>query len=110
MERDIDIRNDLYGNIVLSEDSTMFSGIAGKVNKDVAAFAPSNMKIRVVTPPARRHSVWIGGSISASLGTFQQIWVSKSGSLSLLPAPLHLRLAHLLPICMVCMATLGPRP
>ncbi|WKA08978.1 hypothetical protein VitviT2T_026658 [Vitis vinifera] len=52
----------------------MFSGIVGKVNKDVTAFAPSNMKIRVVTPPTRRHSVWIGGSISASLGIFQQIW------------------------------------
>ena len=26
----------------------------------------------------RRYSVWIGGSILASLGTFQQMWMSKA--------------------------------
>ncbi len=26
----------------------------------------------------RRFSVWIGGSIMASLGTFQQMWMSKA--------------------------------
>ncbi|KAH7518565.1 hypothetical protein FEM48_Zijuj09G0185000 [Ziziphus jujuba var. spinosa] len=36
-----------------------------------------NMKIKVVAPPERKYSVWIGGSISASLTTFQQMWISK---------------------------------
>ncbi|OIT00636.1 actin-3 [Nicotiana attenuata] len=34
--------------------------------------APSNMKIKVVAPPERKNRVWIGGSILASLNTFQQ--------------------------------------
>jgi hypothetical protein len=31
------------------------------------------MKIKVVAPPERKYSVWIGGSILASLSTFQQV-------------------------------------
>ena len=30
------------------------------------------------TPTERRFAVWIGGSILASLGSFQQLWMSKS--------------------------------
>lgn len=29
-------------------------------------------------PVERKYSAWIGGSILASLGTFQQMWVSKA--------------------------------
>jgi Actin len=36
------------------------------------------MKIKVVAPPERQYSVWIGGSILASLSTFQQMWVSMA--------------------------------
>merc|ERR1712085_194488 len=35
------------------------------------------MKIKVVAPPERKYSVWIGGSILASLSPFQQMWISK---------------------------------
>jgi hypothetical protein len=41
------------------------------------------MKIKIVAPPERKYSVWIGGSILASLSTFQQMWVSKQVSLFL---------------------------
>merc|ERR1712157_268750 len=34
-------------------------------------------KIKVVAPPERKYSVWIGGSILSSLSTFQQMWISK---------------------------------
>ncbi|MHC0039877.1 hypothetical protein [Pseudoneobacillus sp. C159] len=30
-----------------------------------------------MAPPERKYSVWIGGSILASLSTFQQMWISK---------------------------------
>merc|ERR1711953_679115 len=39
--------------------------------------APSTMKIKIIAPPEREHSAWIGGSILASLSTFQQMWISK---------------------------------
>ncbi|XP_031557391.1 actin, non-muscle 6.2-like [Actinia tenebrosa] len=35
------------------------------------------MKIKIIAPPERKYSVWIGGSILASLSTFQQMWISK---------------------------------
>jgi actin len=37
----------------------------------------TTMKIKIVAPPERKYSVWIGGSILASLLTFQQMWISK---------------------------------
>ncbi len=78
MRCDVDIRRDLYANIVLSGGSTMFPGIADRVSKELTALAPSSMKIKVVAPHERKYSVWIGGSILASLSTFQQMWIAKS--------------------------------
>jgi len=77
MKCDVDIRSDLYSNIVLSGGSTMFEGLADRLTKEMVALAPSTMTIKVVAPPERKYSVWIGGSILASLSTFQQMWISK---------------------------------
>ncbi|KAI3445687.1 hypothetical protein Pfo_002352 [Paulownia fortunei] len=48
---------DLYGNIVLSGGSTMFSGIADRMSREITALAPSSMKIKVVAPPERKYSL-----------------------------------------------------
>ena len=77
MSCDVDIRKDLYANIVLSGGTTMYPGIAERLTKEVTALAPPTMKIKVVAPPERKYSVWIGGSILSSLSTFQQMWISK---------------------------------
>ncbi|XP_074144461.1 beta-actin-like protein 2 isoform X3 [Sminthopsis crassicaudata] len=74
---DVDLRKDLYANTVLSGGSTMYPGIADRMQKEILALAPSTMKIKVIAPPERKYSVWIGGSILASLSTFQQMWISK---------------------------------
>jgi actin-related protein len=36
------------------------------------------MKIKIIAPPERKYSVWIGGSILASLSTFQTLWITKA--------------------------------
>jgi actin-related protein len=77
MKCDVDIRKDLYANIVLSGGTTMFPGIGDRMEKEVRNLAPPTMKIKVIAPPERKYSVWIGGSILASLSTFQQMWISK---------------------------------
>ena len=74
---DPDIRKDLYGNVVLAGGNTLFPGIADRMQKELTALAPSTMKIKIIAPPERKYSVWIGGSILASLSTFQQMWISK---------------------------------
>ncbi|KAF7684611.1 actin [Astathelohania contejeani] len=78
MKCDVDIRRELYGNIVLSGGTTMYDGLSDRLTKEVSALAPSSMKIKVVSPPERKYSVWIGGSILASLSTFQQMWITKA--------------------------------
>jgi len=78
MKCDVDIRKDLYANIVLSGGTTMYPGIGERMTKELNALAPSTMKIKVVAPPERKYSVWIGGSILASLSTFQSMWISKA--------------------------------
>jgi len=77
MKCDVDIRRELYANVVLSGGTTMFQGIGERMTKELTALAPSTMKIKVVAPPERKYSVWIGGSILSSLSTFQQMWISK---------------------------------
>lgn len=78
MRSDMDIRKDLYANIVLSGGSTMFAGIGDRIQKEIGALAPASMKIKIIAPPERKYSVWIGGSILASLTTFQEMWISKN--------------------------------
>ncbi|KAL1404475.1 hypothetical protein pipiens_018869 [Culex pipiens pipiens] len=77
MKCDVDIRKDLYANIVMSGGTTMYPGIADRMQKEITALAPSTIKIKIIAPPERKYSVWIGGSILASLSTFQQMWISK---------------------------------
>ncbi|MBZ3873924.1 Actin, cytoplasmic 1 [Sciurus carolinensis] len=77
MKCDVDIRKDLYANTVLSGGTTMYPGIADRMQKAITALAPSTMKTKIIAPPEHKYSVWIGGSILASLSTFQQMWISK---------------------------------
>jgi len=77
MKCDVDIRKDLYANVVLSGGTTMYMGIADRMSKEITALAPASMKVKIIAPPERKYSVWIGGSILSSLSTFQQMWISK---------------------------------
>lgn len=55
----------------------MFKGIAERMEKDVAKLAPDQVKVKIIAPKERKYSVWIGGSILASLTTFQSMWITK---------------------------------
>lgn len=74
---DVDIRKDLYGSIVLSGGTTCFKNLAERIQTEVAALAPAKINVKVVAPAERKYSVWIGGSILASLSTFQQLWITR---------------------------------
>jgi len=77
MDCDVDIRRELYHNTVLSGGTTMFPHIDARLTKELTALAPAAVKIKVVAPPERKYSVWIGGSILSSLSTFQEMWITK---------------------------------
>jgi len=74
---DVDIRRDLYGNIVMSGGTTMFRDIDKRMKKEISALAASNMVVKIIAPPERKYSVWIGGSILSSLSTFEDMWIKK---------------------------------
>jgi hypothetical protein len=63
---------ELFANIVLAGGSTMLAGIT--------ALAPPTMQIKVIAPPQRRFSAWLGGSILFSLSTLalEGRWISKA--------------------------------
>jgi len=77
MKCDVDVRKDLYSNIVMSGGTTMLEGIGARMQKEIVSLAPATMQIKVITPAERKYSVWIGGSILASLGSFNS-WITKS--------------------------------
>ncbi|KAK2095332.1 hypothetical protein P7K49_026748 [Saguinus oedipus] len=77
MKCDVDICEDLYANTLLSDVTTMYPGIADRMQKEITALASSTKKIKIIALPEHKYSVWIGGSILASLSTFWQMWISK---------------------------------
>jgi len=77
MKCDIDIRKDLYTNVVLSGGTTMFKDIDKRLFNEITKLAPASVKVKIVAPPERKYSVWIGGSILSSLSTFQDMWILK---------------------------------
>ena len=77
MKCDMDIRKALYTNIVLSGGNTMFPGFPERMKKEITELAPPTMNVNVVATPERKYSVWIGGSVLASLQSFQKMWISK---------------------------------
>ncbi|KAA8523346.1 hypothetical protein F0562_009769 [Nyssa sinensis] len=74
---DMDIRREMSANVVLSGGSSTIPGLADRLVKDLSSMAPPGVRVRVVAPPERKYSVWIGGSILASLSTFEQMWITK---------------------------------
>nr|CAG4716559.1 unnamed protein product [Naegleria fowleri] len=74
---DRDIRQELYRNVILSGGSTMFEGMTERITKELVSMAPSSMRINAIALPERHYAAWIGGSLLASLPTFQEMWVTR---------------------------------
>jgi actin-related protein len=69
-------RRDMLNNVVLSGAGSLFKGLQERLQKDLSKLCyPKSVK--VIAPVSREYSVWIGGSILASLSTFSQCWISK---------------------------------
>lgn len=79
MGTEIDLRKSLYSNVVLSGGSTMFSGLKDRLAKELQQLVPGSMQkhVKVIAPPERKYSVWIGGSIVSSLASFQNQWITR---------------------------------
>uniref|UniRef100_A0A8C7XKF8 Actin-like protein 6A n=1 Tax=Oryzias sinensis TaxID=183150 RepID=A0A8C7XKF8_9TELE len=72
--------NGLYGSVVVTGGNTLIQGFTDRLNRELSQKTPPSMRLKLIansTTVERRFSAWIGGSILASLGTFQQMWISK---------------------------------
>jgi actin-related protein len=45
MKCDVDIRKDLYANVVISGGTTMYDGLPERMQKEITALAPPTMKV-----------------------------------------------------------------
>ena len=73
---DAAIRNSLYNNIVLTGGTTMINGFANRLTKELTLMS-SNASIKITSDSALSYSAWKGGSVVASLSSFQNMWVTK---------------------------------
>lgn len=74
---DIDLRTGLYQNITLSGGNTMIKNFNDRLQAELEKTVSEGVKIKIIAPPERRFSVWIGGSVLATLATFQSSWITK---------------------------------
>ncbi len=85
----------MFAKIVLAGGSTLFVGMAARLVKEVAALTAGTAleacgrRTQVAPSSDRRTASWRGGSILASLSTFQSMWVSKESYEECGPALVH---------------------
>ncbi|KAJ5070346.1 actin-42a [Anaeramoeba ignava] len=75
---DVDLRSRLYQNIILSGGTTMIPQFGNRLLMETKNIAPKDINIRIIAPPERKFSIWIGGSILASVSYFQKMWISMN--------------------------------
>ncbi|OTF71005.1 Actin-like protein [Euroglyphus maynei] len=77
---DLEVRSSLHGSVIVTGGNTLISGFTDRLNRDLTTKTPASMRYKLIIPSStseRRYASWIGGSILASLNSFQQMWVSK---------------------------------
>ncbi|GJQ86854.1 hypothetical protein Trydic_g19522 [Trypoxylus dichotomus] len=76
---DVDVRPALYSSVVLTGGNSLVQGFSDRLSKDLSSRTPGSMRLKMIAANGtveRRFGAWVGGSILASIGTFQQMWVS----------------------------------
>lgn len=89
MRCNTNVRKVLFANMVLSGGNAMYPGIADSMQKEVSALVPSSTEVKIIAPPNRKYSSWIGGSILASLSFFRQMCISMEEYNEFGPSSVH---------------------
>lgn len=91
MKCDIDVRRDLFGNIILSGGTTMFPGFVDRVRAEIARLTPPTVRRKVIAPSDRKDTVWRGASLVATLISFQDESISRKEYDEFGPAVVHFK-------------------
>merc|ERR1711874_608041 len=76
---DLDFRHDLVRSIVVAGGTSMLPGIAPRLKSEIQRMLPTELaeQVDVCVDSQRRYAAWIGGSMFASLSTFDLVAISK---------------------------------
>ncbi|XP_060075362.1 actin-like [Ylistrum balloti] len=69
-----DIISMMSCNVILAGSNTMVEGLVSRLTRELQKLLPSTIRTKIVAPPERPFSTWIGGSIFGSLSSTRQIW------------------------------------
>lgn len=74
-----DLRKDMLSNIFVCGGNSKMKGFCERLSSEIIQKIPENHKVKFISPDERQRtfSTWLGGSILGSLGSFQQMWISK---------------------------------
>ena len=75
MKCDADIRKDLYKNVVLCGGTANIRGLETRLLSELKKLAPDSADIKIIKTST--YGAWHGGSILASLSTFEEMWITK---------------------------------
>ena len=78
MDCEIDTRKHLYCNILPMGATSLFPGLADRLQTEMVALLPNSTRNWVLRRDYGRFSVWIGGSIQASLSFMRNEWMTKA--------------------------------
>jgi len=77
---DVDTRKDLLNAVMLTGAGSIFGTLKERLERELTILAAPANKVKIISnnPVERAFGAWIGGSILASLGSFQKLWISKA--------------------------------
>ena len=66
--------------VILTGGGSLLEGLSKRLYWETLTLVPAAFKPRILTAAPREREVasWVGASVLASLGTFQQMWISKA--------------------------------
>jgi actin-related protein len=76
---DLDFRLDLVRSLVVAGGTSMLPGLAPRLRSELSALLPSEhaRQVDICVDSQRKYAAWIGGSMFASLSTFDQVAISR---------------------------------
>ena len=73
----IDLRRNLYKNVVLTGGSSKFEGLKNRIHSEMKQMIPPTVESKVYRGDDAEIDVWIGGSILGSLDSFKKVVLNK---------------------------------
>lgn len=77
---DLDFRQDLIRSMVVAGGTSMLPGLSQRLRHELTEMLPTEMarQVDVCVDSQRKYAAWIGGSMFASLSTFEHVVITKA--------------------------------